>query len=197
MEYIKLSLEAILEVKEKFKSDHIAQILSGKASSAVKAYQHHKLDIFGEGQEKDEKFWGTVIRQGLIGRLISKDIENYGLLKLTKAGHDYIKDPQSFMISQDHDYDSRHDTVQHLKEAVEGLTRNCLISLKISGKKLLKNITSLPSLYFRTLHSRIWPLSIRLHLKNCRIVWESELEKLSVTGRTLSNLLKSMWMKKK
>ena len=106
MDYIKLSLESILEVKEKFKSEHIAQILSGKASSAVKAYRHHKLDIFGAGEEKDEKFWNSVIKQGLIGRLITKDIENYGLLKLTEKGHEFIKYPSSFMLIQNHDFDT-------------------------------------------------------------------------------------------
>lgn len=149
MEYIKLSLEAILEVKEKFKSDHIAQILSGKASSAVKAYQHHKLDIFGEGQEKDEKFWGTVIRQGLIGRLISKDIENYGLLKLTKAGHNYIKDPQSFMISQDHDYDSRHDTSAAPDGGGGGVDTELFNILKDLRKKIAKKHNLPPFVIFQ------------------------------------------------
>ncbi len=105
-EYIAKALGAILEVKEKFKADHIASILAGKATSSVKAYNHHKLDIFGSGKEKDVKFWNGVLRQALIGHFITKDIENYGLLKLTDAGREYLRHPVSFMLTQDHDYES-------------------------------------------------------------------------------------------
>jgi ATP-dependent DNA helicase RecQ len=113
-EYVLSALEVILEVKEKFKADHIANILAGKATSAVKAYNHHKLEIFGTGQEKDTKFWETVLRQALIGKLLTKEIENYGLLKLTKAGHEFLKEPVSFMLTQDHDYET------HLEGPGEG-----------------------------------------------------------------------------
>lgn len=106
-EYILTALNAIVEVKEKFKADHIANIIAGKATSAVKAYNHHKLEIFGTGQEKDNRFWSTVLRQALIGRLITKEIENYGLLKLTEAGFEYLKNPTPFPLTQDHDYEAR------------------------------------------------------------------------------------------
>ena len=106
-DYVKLALEAILDVKEKFKAEHVSQLLAGKASGAIKAYQHHKLEIFGAGNEKDDKFWNGVIRHALIGRLITKDIENYGLLKLTEDGHEFLKNPRSFMLIQDQDFDSR------------------------------------------------------------------------------------------
>lgn len=106
-EYILTALNAIIEVKEKFKSDHIANIIAGKATSAVKAYNHHKLEIFGTGQEKDNRFWSTVLRQALIGKLITKEIENYGLLKLTEAGYEYLRNPTPFPLTQDHDYEAR------------------------------------------------------------------------------------------
>jgi len=79
-------LETVLAVREKFKADHIANILAGKATSAIKSYKHHKLEIFGTGDEKDERFWNMVVRQALIAKLLAKDIENYGLLKLTRKG---------------------------------------------------------------------------------------------------------------
>jgi len=103
-EYVVSVLEAVLAVKEKFKADHIANILAGKATSAIKSYKHHKLDIFGAGEEKDEKFWNMVIRQALIAKLLTKDIENYGLLKLTPKGREFLEKPTEFMLVEDHDY---------------------------------------------------------------------------------------------
>lgn len=103
-EYVVNVLDAVLSVREKFKADHIANILAGKATSAIKSYKHHKLQIFGAGEEKDEKFWNMVIRQALIAKLLTKDIENYGLLKLTQKGKEYLEKPSEFMLVEDHDY---------------------------------------------------------------------------------------------
>lgn len=108
-EFILLGLKAILGVQEKFKSEHIAHVLSGVANSAVKTYNHHQSEYFGAGKEKDVKFWNAVLRQALIAGFITKDIENYGLLKLTDAGHDFIKKPYSIMLTRDHDYDAAPD----------------------------------------------------------------------------------------
>ncbi len=102
--YVVQLLEAVLIVNQKFKADHIAKILSGEANSAIKSYKHHQLDIFGSGDEKDEKFWNMVARQSLIAKLLIKEIENYGLLKITEAGREYIKNPHSFMLTEDHDF---------------------------------------------------------------------------------------------
>ena len=103
-EYVVSVLEAVLAVKEKFKADHIASILAGKATSAIKSYKHHKLEIFGSGSEKDERFWNMVIRQALIAKLLTKDIENYGLLKITQKGKEFLEHPTEFMLIEDHDY---------------------------------------------------------------------------------------------
>jgi ATP-dependent DNA helicase RecQ len=92
-DYVVNVLEAVLAVKEKFKADHIANILSGKINSAIKSYKHHKLEIFGIGEEKDEKFWNMVVRQALIAKFLAKDIENYGLLKITPRGMEFLENP--------------------------------------------------------------------------------------------------------
>jgi ATP-dependent DNA helicase RecQ len=104
-DYIVNVLNVILEVKEKFKADHVADVLAGKGTSAVKAYSHDDLEIFGIGEEKDVRFWNGVIRQALIARFVLKDIENYGLLYLSDEGREYLKNPQPFLITQDHDYE--------------------------------------------------------------------------------------------
>jgi ATP-dependent DNA helicase RecQ len=169
MEYISMALETILEVKEKFKADHIANIISGKANSAVKTYQHHKLEIFGAGQEKDEKFWGTVIRQALIGRLITKDIENYGLLRLTEKGHEFLKNPVSFMLTQDHDYDSRQDSSAPISGS-GGVDTELFTILKDLRKKIAKNLKLPPFVIFQDPSledmSTQYPITIE-ELQNC------------------------------
>ncbi|MDZ7738335.1 MAG: DNA helicase RecQ [Bacteroidales bacterium] len=102
--YVVMALKAIRQVKQKFKADHISKILAGEADSAIKSYKHHKLDIFGDGDDKDVKFWNMVIRRSLIAKLLIKEIENYGILKLTDKGKKFIDSPESFMLSEDHDY---------------------------------------------------------------------------------------------
>ncbi|MFO7369664.1 MAG: DNA helicase RecQ [Bacteroidales bacterium] len=99
-----LVLKAILEVKEKFKVDHIASMIAGVKTPAIKSYNHQMLESFGAGKSKDANYWSMVIRQSLIRRLVQKEIENYGLLKLDEKGHEFLKTPVSFMLSEDHDY---------------------------------------------------------------------------------------------
>ena len=108
-DYVVNVLETVLAVKEKFKADHVANILSGKITSAIKSYKHHKLEYFGLGEERDEKFWNMVVRQALIARFLSKDIENYGLLKITEKGQEFLDNPTSFMLTEDHDYTETGD----------------------------------------------------------------------------------------
>ena len=108
-EYVEQVLDAILAVKEKFKSDHIANVLSGNLNSAIKSYKHHKLEIFGSGSEKDIKFWNSVVRQALVEHLVQKDIENYGLLKLTPKGHEFLENPHSFLLCEDHEYSDEEE----------------------------------------------------------------------------------------
>jgi len=111
-DYISLVLKTVLEVKEKFKADHISSILAGVKTSAIKSYKHHHLDIFGAGKDHDVKFWNAVIRQALIARFLQKEIENYGLLKVEQRGLEYLSNPSSFMLSEDNEYpDSDEDDI--------------------------------------------------------------------------------------
>ena len=98
-------LEAIVLLKEKFKAEHIIDVLVGKETTEVKSYEHEELEIFGTASKEDEKLLNAVIRQGMIAGYIDKDIENYGLLKVTKAGHAYIKNPTPFPITRDNEFE--------------------------------------------------------------------------------------------
>jgi ATP-dependent DNA helicase RecQ len=131
-------LETILAVKEKFKADHIANILSGKVTSAIKSYKHHKLEYFGIGEDKDEKYWNMVIRQALIAKLLVKDIENYGLLKLTQKGLDFLENPTSFMLAEDHDYADTADEENAFGARTAAVDEELFSILKDLRKKISK-----------------------------------------------------------
>ena len=92
-------LEVISALKEKFNADYIITILRGETNSDVESFHHEDLDCFGLGQDHEESTWTTVIRQALIAGYIKKDVDNYGLLKLTPAGKKFIKKPVSFKIT--------------------------------------------------------------------------------------------------
>lgn len=104
-EYIKQAIKTVLAVKQLFKINHIVNILIGKNNTTIKSMKHHKLKQFGLGAGQDEKFWQAVLRQALINRLLVKDIENYGLLKISDAGRAFLKNPFSIKLAKDHDYD--------------------------------------------------------------------------------------------
>lgn len=108
-QFVSIALEAILEVKQLFKSNHIINILVGKNSATIKSFKHNKLKAFGRGMDHDDKFWNAVIRQSLINNLIVKDIENYGLLKVTQEGMKFLEKPFSILLTKDHNYDNPED----------------------------------------------------------------------------------------
>ena len=105
-EDVKLVIEAILSTKQLFKTKHIAELLAGKATGDIITAKHDSNEFFGAGDDNDEKYWTSIIRQAVVNGLLSKDIEEYGVLKVTKEGKDFIKKPYSIMVAKDHDYDN-------------------------------------------------------------------------------------------
>ncbi len=142
-------LETILAVKEKFKADHISNILSGKVTSAIKSYKHHKLEFFGIGEDKDEKFWNMVIRQALIAKFLTKDIENYGLLKLTPNGMEFLANPVSFMLAEDHDYADTTDEENAFGARTSAVDEELFSILKDLRKKISKQKDVPPFVIFQ------------------------------------------------
>ncbi len=102
-----LVIETVCDVKEKFKSKHIIQVLLGDVTSTVSSYKHDDLEVFGKGNEdgKDEAHWNAVIRTALLECFLTKDIDNYGLLKISKAGKDFLANPTPMFVTRDHDYE--------------------------------------------------------------------------------------------
>ncbi len=148
-EFVVNVLETVLAVKEKFKADHIANILAGKVTSAIKSYKHHKLEQFGIGDEKDEKFWNMVIRQALIAKFLAKDIENYGLLKVTQKGQDFIEKPYSFMLAEDHDYSDTTDEENAFGARTAAVDEELFSILKDLRKKISKQKDVPPFVIFQ------------------------------------------------
>ena len=106
---MKLALEALESIGDKFKIDHLVAVLTGKVTALVKSYNHNKSEFFGAGEERDAQFWNAVIRQGLIMGFIDKNIENYGLISVNSRGKAFIDKPTPITITLDHDYDSEEE----------------------------------------------------------------------------------------
>jgi ATP-dependent DNA helicase RecQ len=106
MEDLSLALKAVAEIKEKHKIKDVVNVVMGTLTSVAKTYKHNVLSTWGEGVEhdKDEKFWQAVLRQAIVNGFLLKDIENYGLLKLTDKGRAYMKKPVSIKFTRDHDF---------------------------------------------------------------------------------------------
>ena len=102
-------LETIIAVKENFKTDYIINIILGKETSEIVAHQHDELETFGTGAGDDEKTWNAVVRQAMISGYVEKDVETYGLLKVTAAGKKYLKKPTSFKIVEDRDFEEEEN----------------------------------------------------------------------------------------
>lgn len=103
-ELLVIVLKAILATKENFKQNYIIDFVKGRATDEIVSHKHDQLEVFGEGEDADSKLWNPVIRQGIISGYITKEVENYGILKVTAAGRRFINHPQSFMIVEDRDF---------------------------------------------------------------------------------------------
>ncbi|MDR2847658.1 MAG: DNA helicase RecQ [Bacteroidales bacterium] len=149
-QYLVTALGAILELQEKFKAEHIANFLAGNADSAIKSYKHHKMEMFGCGDEKDDHFWNMALRQALVAGLIQKEIENYGLLKLTAKGRAFLEEPYSIMLSQDHEYnDEEEDGGVNMAGKTSTVDDELFKILKDLRKKLSKQKNLPPFVIFQ------------------------------------------------
>ena len=106
---LQMALQVILDVKEKFKVDYIIDVLVGRESDEVLAHRHENLDSFGCGDEHERSFWNAVIRQAMLSGYIEKEVENYGLLRVTSEGRQFLKNGGSFQIMEDNEFDAYED----------------------------------------------------------------------------------------
>ncbi len=144
------ALQSIIEVKEKYKAEHMSDILTGRLSAAVKSFRHNELEAFGSGNDHGEKFWNAVFRQSMIAGFISKDIENYGLLKMTKKGYDFLENPFDFLLVRNHNYDAIEEEANAAAAQASGAGDPELFSmLKDLRKKMSKKLNLPPFVIFQ------------------------------------------------
>jgi len=119
-EEMKLMLQTLEAIGDKFKIDYLQCVLVGRMTPLIKSYGHNKSEWFGRGEEHPESFWGVVIRQALIQGLIDKNIENYGLLAVNDRGRAFIERPTPVKVALDHDYDEEGDDNDALTPSGKG-----------------------------------------------------------------------------
>lgn len=141
-------IETILDVKENFKSDYIIDILQGRETSEILAHHHEELDVFGTGKE-EEKLWNAVINQALIAGYLTKDVENYGLLKVTEEGRKFYKLPKSFKIVEDKDFEDEEDEAPIHGGASCAVDPALYSMLKDLRKKMSKSLGVPPYVIFQ------------------------------------------------
>ena len=149
-ELLLLVLETVQQLKEKFKAEHIVDILKGNETSDITSYQHDELENYGVASDEEEKLLHAVIRQAMIAGYISKDIETYGVLKLTPAGKEYLKKPLPFPIVKDTEFEEDDEEAAGRTVGGTSAADDVLFSiLKDLRKKLSKKLEVPPFVIFQ------------------------------------------------
>ncbi len=137
-------LEVIKETKSIYKSKEIVFALIGKVNAVIKAHKTDTQKFFGIGKDHDERFWMAITRLAMVDGLISKDIESYGILKVTQKGLDFIKNPTSFMMSEDHEYSESEDETIVTAAKSSGVADEALMSMLIDLRKKVAKKEGVP-----------------------------------------------------
>lgn len=143
-------LQTIEDTKQIYKSKEIIYTLVGKVNSVIKSYKTDSHSYFGRGKQFDEKYWMALIRQIMVAGLITKDIETYGVLKISDKGKAFLENPHSFLMTEDHDYDSISDETIITNTKVSNVADEQLVSiLKDLRKKVAKSKQVPPFVVFQ------------------------------------------------
>ena len=171
-------LSSILAIKENFRSDYVVDFITGKSTEEIMAHHHDELELFAAGADEDEKIWNPVIRQALIAGYLRKEVENYGLLKLTAAGKKFLKEPKSFMIVKDAEFSDDYDATEH-EGGVSSLDPVLTAMLRDLRKKVSKQLGRPPYVIFQDVSidqmATDYPISLE-ELKNIQGVGEGKVK---------------------
>ena len=136
-EELRAAIDTILTLRERFKPDYIAHVMMGDATQEILGYKHNELEVFGCAEERDEKFLMAVIRQGVFADYLAKDIENYGVIKVTKEGKKFLNSREKFWIVEDNEYTEMLD--EEMRGSGSGAVDSQLFSiLKDLRRKIAK-----------------------------------------------------------
>ena len=182
-EEMAMVIELIQSLPEKFKMEHLANILAGEMNSLIKSYKHDKLELYGAGKEKSVRFWNAVMHQGLILHLLHKDIESYGLISVTKEGLEFYNDPYLLMLTEDREFSEGEDDDDDAGAPARGGgggDEQLLSMLKDLRKDVSKKLKLQPWVIFGDPSledmSIMYPMTID-ELKNCQGVGEGKARK--------------------
>ena len=171
-------LQVIQRIKENFRSDYVIDFVIGKETEEIIAHKHHELDEFGIGEDDDPKIWNPVIRQALLMGYLKKEVENYGILKITSAGKKFLKDPQSFMIVKDAEFSDEIDSSEH-EGAAGALDPTLAAMLRDLRKKVSKRMERPPYVIFQDVSidqmATDYPVTLE-ELKNIQGVGEGKVK---------------------
>ena len=171
-------LKSIQAIKENFRSDYVIDFIIGKETEEILAHHHEQQELFGAGADDDEKIWNPVIRQALIAGFLKKDVENYGLLKLTSAGKKFLKAPKSFMIVKDAEFSDYDDSADH-EGGVSSLDPVLTSMLRDLRKKWSKQLSRPPYVIFQDVSidqmATDYPITLE-ELKNIQGVGEGKVK---------------------
>ena len=148
-EQLCIVLSAIQALKENFRSDYVIDFVVGRETEEILAHKHQNHDLFGSGEDFEEKHWSPVIRQALIAGYLKKDVENYGLLKLTSAGKKFIKNPISFMIVEDNEFAEDYEASTEHDGVTSALDPTLNAMLRDLRKKVSRQLERPPYVIFQ------------------------------------------------
>ncbi|ARS37544.1 DNA helicase RecQ [Pontibacter actiniarum] len=148
---VQLALKAVQQTGQRFSIDHITHVLTGLRNQYVTSYDHDKLEVFGAGKEHDAQFWSSVLRQILLSEFLEKDIDSFGVIKLTKKGEDFIQNPHPIQLTKDHNYEQevKEDEENEQSQASAGHDEVLFDMLKNLRKKLAKEKNLPPYVLFQ------------------------------------------------
>ncbi len=171
-------LNAILAIKENFRSDYVIDFIIGKETDEILAHHHEEQELFGAGADDDEKIWNPVIRQALIAGFLKKEVENYGLLKVTSAGKKFLKSPSSFMIVKDTEFSDDDENADH-EGGTSALDPVLSAMLRDLRKKVSKRLERPPYVIFQDVSleqmATDYPVTLE-ELKNIQGVGEGKVK---------------------
>lgn len=173
------ALKAIQAIKENFRSDYVIDFLMGRETDEIVAHKHHLLEEFGSGEDDDEKIWNPLLRQALLAGYLKKDVENYGLLKITPEGKKYIKKPESFMIVEDNEFNEDDEaSMDGAGDGTSALDPTLSAMLKDLRKKVSKKMERPPYVIFQDVSieqmATDYPVTLE-ELKNIQGVGEGKI----------------------
>ena len=172
-------LNTILAIKENFRADYVIDFIEGRETEEIIAHKHQDHDLFGAGEDEDNKLWNPVIRQALIAGYLKKDVENYGLLKVTSAGKKFLKNPESFMIVEDKEFNEDYESSAEQEGGTSALDPTLNAMLKDLRKKVSKQMNRPPYVIFQDVSleqmATDYPVTLE-ELKNIQGVGEGKVK---------------------